>query len=633
MKLKSPIIVNELHFTSLSVKEFEKYKDDFKEIKFDRRTDFLLNSSFATIVVKVEFWNNRYFDENSPGVRRKVSFTLFDETDRATLATFIRKINAPAGFDYHYEYIDFYYTPVEFQNAHNYKIIVKDENTSEVIGEALFNTFDEDVMGDPSEWYKPLYAGIRQDDSELQLYKSLEVEEGKNLFARLYFSISNLVNSNFLFPELEIKLHYPDSPLKKEEFHTPKTWNRYDNKFYVEIPFISCDFHDGVFYVEFLSMKKPIAGFVFSAGMFQRKGTWENETLLPLKKYSYPEARSRFMRLMDEASREENEYESDGQEDEKSDNFDEFLCDFFLKDLANKSKIIKEEDSPKVSIVKALEPFTGLEKVKRKLITYEHLVKFNKMRKEKGLPVNDAPLHAMFLGSPGTGKTSVAKLMGKMLHDAGLLSSGHIVVKERATLMGQNYASEQEKTIEAIEQAQGGILFIDEAYQLYQPKDPRDPGKFVIETLLTTLADTTKNDWMLILAGYPEEMRKMFEMNPGFKSRIPESNLYLFEDFSEEELMTIAENYFQTNCYVLTDEAREALRERLACDYARREKTFGNARHVLNLIQTEILPAMAVRVSTQESTDKTILMNIQASDIPAPLAPRTASIPRVGFRF
>lgn len=219
--------------------------------------------------------------------------------------------------------------------------------------------------------------------------------------------------------------------------------------------------------------------------------------------------------------------------------------------------------------------------------------------------------------------------MGAMLHRAGLLSKGHVVVRERATLLGRNYNSESENTLEAIEAAQGGILLIDEAYQLYQPDDPRDPGKFVIETLLTALADESRRDWMLVLAGYPDETRRLYEMNPGFRSRIPDSNVYVFDDFTEPELLEIAEKYFSSNMYTLAPDARRALAVRLNADYCARERNFGNARHVINLIQTEIIPAMAVRVTS--SCDGADLTEIQPSDIPMPQARPAETRRRVGF--
>lgn len=321
----------------------------------------------------------------------------------------------------------------------------------------------------------------------------------------------------------------------------------------------------------------------------------------------------------DSEAENESETEEEVEEEEETEDCEE---------KADGGSVEVKEQSPLVS----LDHLTGLASVKTKLTVYEKLVRFNKMRTDNGFPVAAAPLHAMFLGSPGTGKTTVAKMMGVMLRRAGVLSRGHVVVRERSMLLGPNYSMEETNTLKVIEEAQGGILLIDEAYQLYQPKDPRDPGRFVIETLLTALADESKRDWMLILAGYPDEMRRMFEMNPGLKSRIPDTNIYDFEDFTETELMEIAERYFRRQKYVLSEDAREALACRLASDYAKRDKSFGNARHVINLIQTEIIPAMAVRVISSGRAGLEELTEIQACDIPRPTA-RTLRVerPRIGF--
>lgn len=321
------------------------------------------------------------------------------------------------------------------------------------------------------------------------------------------------------------------------------------------------------------------------------------------------------------------------------DYFDSLLDKFIesqLHEADGDSKSAETDSNETVTdepLLSSLDHLTGLKDVKEKLTVYERVVRFNRLRSEKDLPTSMLPLHAMFLGSPGTGKTTVAKLMGEMLHRAGMLSEGHVVVRERATLLGQNYNSESENTLAAIEAAQGGILFIDEAYQLYQPNDSRDPGKFVIETLLTALSDDSRRDWMLVLAGYPDEMRRMFEMNPGFKSRIPDSNIYMFDDFSESELMEIAEKYLEGQQYSMTDDARSALANRLNADYSRKDRSFGNARHVINLIQTEILPAMASRVIEGGDFSGNSLTEIQAADIPfAAVRLIPPSYAKIGFR-
>jgi len=301
-----------------------------------------------------------------------------------------------------------------------------------------------------------------------------------------------------------------------------------------------------------------------------------------------------------------------------------------ISDKADQIPIQIPEEA--ISPLKALDNLTGLRSVKEKLQAYEKLVIFNRKRQEHELPALKLPLHAMFLGSPGTGKTTVAKRMGLMLHRAGMLSKGHVVVRERATLLGPNYSMEESNTLEAIKEAQGGILFIDEAYQLFQPNDPRDPGKFVIEALLTALADESKRDWMLILAGYTDEMKRMFEMNPGLKSRIPESNIYVFDDFSEAELMVIAERYLEHNCYSMTEAARLALANRLGDDYRNRSRSFGNARHVINIIESEILPSMASRVVASNNYDETSLSLIQSSDIPRSRNICQSKCVRIGYR-
>lgn len=278
-----------------------------------------------------------------------------------------------------------------------------------------------------------------------------------------------------------------------------------------------------------------------------------------------------------------------------------------------------------------LERMVGLAGVKAKVQTYTSLVNFNMMRQREGMAGTMPPLHCLFLGSPGTGKTTVARLLGELLHKAGVLSKGHVVVHERSTLIGRYYGTEEEKVREALEEAKGGILLIDEAYQLYRPDDPKDPGRLVIESLMTALADTSDRDWMLILAGYTEPMKRLFEVNPGLASRIPTSNHYLFDDYSPAELMEIADRYLVDNDYRLAPEARTCLQTRLQTDYDLRDEQFGNARHVINLIETGIIPAMALRVSRLESADREALQLVTAADIPAPTPVLRVRPPRMGF--
>lgn len=637
MKRKSPISVDVIQFYTYNCDE----TDDLVfigQFPYDDRHDFLVDKNFAGIAVKVEVWNNR-FDK---GARRNISLTLVDMTMRCEVATQRVRINLAAdGFkDY------FIHFPAETSGIvsdHTYKLVVRDENAGLPLTESIIHLLDKSTMGDPTMWYQICDGGIRPSWSD-NVFKSLNTVDAHEYLVLFTVAPEICCRLSTVMPELEVRLYYPDGKYVKAFFKEPfcRNLESYkDNRWIIECPFETADDINGVFYAELLCMEYPIAGFVFDTLSDEDiRGVWFGHEIEAMDEYSPQASKALFDKHL----------ERDGESDTTPgvDSLEEAIDKFIASELEDmkKGKMSTTEEAVaddkstedvteyKCNTILSLDHLTGLHSVKDKLGVYERVVRFNKMREDKGLPVATTPLHSMFLGSPGTGKTTVAKLIGEMLHQAGVLSRGHVVVRERASLLGQNYHSESEKTLEAIEKAQGGILFIDEAYQLYQPNDPRDPGKFVIDTLLTALSDDTNRDWMLILAGYPDEIKRMFDMNPGFKSRIPDTNIYTFDDFTEAELMEIAENYLSQNHYTLTSGAQKALITRLKADYAQREKNFGNARHVMNMIQTEILPSMAVRVISEGLTDDISLTEIREVDIPAtaPLVkPITISRPRVGF--
>lgn len=638
MKRKSPISVDKVQFYTYNCDE----TDDLvfiEQFPYDNRHDFLVDKNFAGIAVKVEVWNNR-FDK---GARRNISLTLVDMTMRCEVATQRVRINLAAdGFkDYSIHF------PAETSGIigdHTYKLVVRDENAGLPLTESIIHLLDKSTMGDPTKWYQICDGGIKP-SWESDVYKSLNTIDSHEYLVSFAVAPEMCCHFSPVMPELEVRLYYPDGKNVKVFFKEPfcRNLESYkDNRWTIECPFETADEINGVFYAELLCMEYPIAGFVFDTLSDEDiRGTWYGSDIEPMDEYSSQRAKA----LIDKRLNRNSESDATLEIDPLEDAIDIFLAsqleELYNEDasLTDESEDVEDDSSEEAPEVKceptlSLDHLTGVRAVKEKLAVYERVVRFNKMRTDKGLPVATSPLHSMFLGSPGTGKTTVAKLIGKMLCQAGVLSEGHVVVRERASLLGQNYHSESEKTLEAIEKAQGGILFIDEAYQLYQANDPRDPGKFVIETLLTALSDDTNRDWMLILAGYPDEMKRMFDMNPGFKSRIPDANIYTFDDFTEAELMEIAENYLSQNNYTLTSGAQKALITRLKADYAQRDKNFGNARHVMNMIQTEILPSMAVRVISEGLTDDISLTEIREVDIPAtaPVAkPTTTSRPRVGF--
>lgn len=316
--------------------------------------------------------------------------------------------------------------------------------------------------------------------------------------------------------------------------------------------------------------------------------------------------------------------------------FDKLLDDFIASEKAELGDgAVDEAPTPapeaECTAMDELDTLVGLDEVKAKVRSMYAVSRFFGMRERAGLRIKRPPLHAMFLGSPGTGKTTVAGIMGRLLKEAGVLSSGHVVVCGRGTFVSKYYGDEEKAVREALEKARGGILFIDEAYQLDRADDPKDPGHMVLEAMMTALADESDRDWMLILAGYTEPTLRLLESNPGLASRIPATNRIVFSDYAAEQLEQIADRYLAANDYALSEEARELLRRVLRHDWEHRDASFGNARHVMNLLETGVLPAMAERVVAMGRPTESDLRTITAADIPAPVVPVRRERPRLGF--
>ena len=261
-----------------------------------------------------------------------------------------------------------------------------------------------------------------------------------------------------------------------------------------------------------------------------------------------------------------------------------------------------------------LDRLVGLQKVKEKIRSLMSSYKFLQMRAEAGLPTKQPALHASFLGNPGTGKTTVARLLGQIYKEMGLLSSGHVVLEERKNLIGRYYDSEGQAVENALNRAKGGILLIDEAYNLYVESDEKDPGRRILEYLLTALSDENNRDWMLILAGYPKEMTAMLKSNPGIDSRV--SEIFEFEDLSVDELLQIAELYCDENKYELSEGARERLRAVITRDVAAKGDNFGNGRYVNKMMDMAVNTHMASRLGNISSPTYDQLVTIEADDIP-----------------
>jgi len=221
----------------------------------------------------------------------------------------------------------------------------------------------------------------------------------------------------------------------------------------------------------------------------------------------------------------------------------------------------------------------GLAPVKSRIREIAALLLVAKLREQVQLTTTRPTLHMSFTGRPGTGKTTVANRMAKMLHQLGYVRKGHLVVATRDDLVGQYVGHTAPKTKEVLKKAMGGVLFIDEAYYLYRPENDRDYGQEAIEMLLQVM-ENQRDDLVVILAGYHDRMEVFYQANPGFRSRI--GHHLEFPDYSQDELMRIAELILSQQQYEFDEGSREAFREYLG----RRMKQphFSNARSVRNAI-------------------------------------------------
>ncbi len=247
------------------------------------------------------------------------------------------------------------------------------------------------------------------------------------------------------------------------------------------------------------------------------------------------------------------------------------------------------------NMMSELNSMIGLKNLKQHFNTLFSNMRFHELRRAEGLAVPAITTgHMIFTGNPGTGKTTVAKMVGKIFKSLGLLSNGEVIITERARIVGR-YIGETERNMQhLLEQARGNVLFIDEAYTLCDgANDRKDFGAHVIDSLLTVLSQPNP-DILVIMAGYKKEMERMMLMNQGLEGRFPYK--YHFDDYSVDELMQIADNLFAKNDYTLSPSARIALYDGITDVYNNKDEHFSNARWVGQLVADGIIPAMSTRV-------------------------------------
>jgi Cdc6-like AAA superfamily ATPase len=257
-----------------------------------------------------------------------------------------------------------------------------------------------------------------------------------------------------------------------------------------------------------------------------------------------------------------------------------------------------------------LDGLVGLTEVRAEVKLVANLVRVTKMRRERGLPVAETSRHLVFTGNPGTGKTTVARLLAEIYRTLGVVEKGHLVETDRSGLVAGFVGQTALKVQEVFESALGGVLLIDEAYALARGREG-DFGTEAVDTLVKLIEDH-RDDIVVIVAGYPDEMGQLLDANPGIRSRFPRT--IAFPDYSDDELVRIFESLASKAHYTIDDGVRAAARARFAAEP--RGKGFGNGRLARNLFEAAVAHQASRVVDLPEVTDE-VLVALVAADVEA----------------
>ena len=270
----------------------------------------------------------------------------------------------------------------------------------------------------------------------------------------------------------------------------------------------------------------------------------------------------------------------------------------------NKSMELKLDDSEiqRKEIEEELNDIVGLDEVKTYLNSLEQHLKISKLRAKKGLKTAEVSKHMIFTGNPGTGKTTIARIVSKMMKVAGVLENGQLVEVSRSDLVGKYVGHTAPLTMSVVNSALGGVLFIDEAYSLYRGKDDSF-GLEAIDTLVKAMEDH-RDDLIVILAGYKKEMESFLDANSGLKSRF--ANIINFPDYTGEQMLQIAQNIAKGKDYVIDEEASAKLLEYFTMVQSKEDSTSGNGRLARNVVEAAILK-QSRRVLMDENADISLL--------------------------
>lgn len=258
-----------------------------------------------------------------------------------------------------------------------------------------------------------------------------------------------------------------------------------------------------------------------------------------------------------------------------------------------------------------LDDLIGLASIKTRVKDYLNAVRLASRRMELGLPTSMPRLHMAFLGNPGTGKTTVAEIIGKVFAEWGILSVGQVIRTEKSQMVGQYIGETEYKMNNLLARARGNILFIDEAYQLAEG-GKSDFGRIVMNSLLTELGKNNL-DMVVILAGYTAPMKKLLESNEGIESRFP--NVFNFEDYTTDELLEIGKLMIHRQGFNLTEGAELNMQAIIRAESEKPSPRFGNGRFVSNLLQNEILATLGARTAKMDNPTAEDLSTILPEDV------------------
>ncbi|MBD6620291.1 AAA family ATPase [Komarekiella sp. 'clone 1'] len=264
------------------------------------------------------------------------------------------------------------------------------------------------------------------------------------------------------------------------------------------------------------------------------------------------------------------------------------------------------------AVLSKLNNLVGMQNVKDEINTLINFLKIQNLRHKQGLTSISVTLHSVFCGPPGTGKTTVARLMGEIYKELGILSKGHVVETDRSGLVAGYIGQTAIKVDELVESALDGVLFIDEAYALKPETSRNDFGQEAIDTLLKRMEDY-RDRLVVIVAGYSEEMSRFIDANPGLQSRF--NKFFYFDDYKPEELLNIFEEICQHNHFNLTEKSQQVLLNKLTDLYTIRDNKFGNGRLVRNIFEKTI-EKQSNRLVKMSGINKEMMIQILPEDIP-----------------